>query len=395
MKPKTIDCLLSHSIRSRARSLTWHPTRGMRRRLVTTGLGAVLVLCFALAPGASARPADDTDTGNWDFDLSLYGWLLDATGEARVGDTTVAVEPQIWNDILRNLNGAAFGMVEARYRKRWLLNTDLLFATLSPEGESGPFPISFGPATLESDGRIELETSIGDLEIPARLDPGTLRVDIPRVQTAIGPFDIETTLTTVMVRGLLGYRVVDAPLSDLLGGEKDDPRRVRFDLFGGIRYYYIKTEIKIEAPPVSIPPFQVTSSLSGGSVQVGGDRLPGRSGSLGQIDLPNASFSGATLGGTDIDEEASTWWVDPVVGARVGVDVCETLSFALSGNIGGFGIGSASDFSWETTLAGRYFLGAHWSLVAGYHALGYDRQSNSIGLNLIFHGPVMGFIYAF
>jgi hypothetical protein len=83
------------------------------------------------------------------------------------------------------------------------------------------------------------------------------------------------------------------------------------------------------------------------------------------------------------------------VGARVGVDVCATLSFALSGNIGGFGIGSASDISWETTIAGRYFLGEHWSLVAGYHALGFDRETASVGLDLIFHGPVMGVIYRF
>jgi hypothetical protein len=355
----------------------------------------VFVLCFALAPGASARPADDTDTGNWDFDLSLYGWLTDVTGTIRVGDTSVDFEPQLWNDIIKNLQGAFFGAFEARYRQRWLLNTDGLFGLLSADSESGPFPISFGPSTLESDGRIELNSSIGDLEIPARLDPGTLGVEIPRVQTAIGPFDIETTLTTVIVRGLLGYRAVDTRLPAVLGGETDDTRRIRFDLFGGVRYYYVKAEISIEAPPVSIPPFEVTSSLSGGSFQLGGDQLPGRSESLGRIDLPNASFSGASLGGTDIDEEASVWWIDPVVGARIGIDACETLSFALSGNVGGFGIGSASDFSWETTFAGRYFLGEHWSLVAGYRALGFDRDSADAGLDLIFHGPVMGVIYRF
>lgn len=358
-------------------------------------LGAAFVLCFTLAPGASARPADDGDSGSWEVDLSLYGWLTDVTGTIRVGDTSVDFEPQLWNDIIKNLQGALFGTVEARYRNRWLLNTDGLFGVLSADSESGPFPISFGPASLESDGRLGLETSIGDLEIPVRLDPGSLRVEIPRVQTAIGPFDIETSLTTVIVRGLVGYRALDARFPDVLGGGPDDPRRVRFDLFGGVRYYYVKAEVSIEAPPVSIPPFQVTSSLSGGSFQVGGDRLPGRNASLGRIDLPNASFSGASLGGTDIDEDASVWWVDPVVGARIGFDACERLSFALNGNVGGFGIGSASDFSWETTIAGRYFLGEHWSLVAGYRALGFDRDSADAGLDLVFHGPVMGVIYRF
>jgi hypothetical protein len=174
-----------------------------------------------------------------------------------------------------------------------------------------------------------------------------------------------------------------------------DPRRVRFDLLAGIRYYYLKTQIEISAPPVRLTPFQVTSSLSGGSISVGGDQLPGRTRPLGQIDMPSAQFSGATLGGTDLDVEASAWWIDPIVGARVGVDATEKLRLALFGNVGGFGIGSAAKFSWEAGLFGRYLFGEHWSLVAGYRALGFDRESGNVGLDLILHGPAIGVAYRF
>lgn len=363
-------------------------------------LAAALLFSWGLVSGASAEPGAVADADGWDFDLSLYGWLTDLTGDVSVGDTTVDVDLQLWNDVLKEIEGAAFGIVEARYRNRWILNTDLFFGGISLEREKGPFPIAFGPATLERDlgartTSIDVETPIGDLEIPARLDPGTLRADIPRVETAIGPFDIETKLMAFMARGQLGYRAVDAPLPGLLGGGKDDPRRIRFDLLAGLRYYYVKTEISIEAPPASVPPFEVTPSVAGGSVRVGGDRLPGRTKPLGRIELPGARFSGGTLGGTNVDVEESVWWIDPLVGLRVGIDVSARLRLALNGNVGGFGLGSASDFSWDVGLFGRYLLGEHWSLVGGYRALGFERESSDVKLDLILHGPAIGVIYRF
>jgi hypothetical protein len=48
-------------------------TRTLRRQ-AAKNLGTALALCFALVSGASARPADDGDSGSWDVDLSLYGW---------------------------------------------------------------------------------------------------------------------------------------------------------------------------------------------------------------------------------------------------------------------------------------------------------------------------------
>jgi hypothetical protein len=364
-------------------------------------LGAALVLSCAFAPGASALPPPDEDTGNWDFDIALYSWITDITGQAGIGDITVDVEPQLWNDIISNLDMAFFGGAEARYQSRWILNLDLFYAKISSESESGPYSIGFGPKTLQRDTRpinsnLSLDTRLGELDVPFRFDAGTLRVDVPRVETAIGPFDIETSLTQVIVRGFAGWRALNEPLPAFLGGDgEDDPRRVRFDLIGGARYYYMKTEVDIDAPPVKIPSFQVTSSLSGGSVRVGGDRFPGRKTSLGTINLPSAQFPGATLGGTDISVEESVWWIDPIVGARVGADVTEKLSLSLMGNVGGFGIGSASHFSWETTVFANYLFGEHWSFAAGYRALGFDRAFGDLELDLIIHGPVLGFIYRF
>lgn len=384
-----------------------HEARPTRRRSRRRPPGAALALAAVwlaggLASGAAAEPdpAPADGDGDWKLSLALYSWISDVTGEATAGDVSLDVEPQLWNDIIRNLDFALFGAAEALYRDRWIVNLDLNLIRLSPEQEKGPYTVGFGPASFErrlgaADLRVPVETRLGDLEVPVRVQPGTLRVDVPRVEATLGPIDIETRLTQVTARGLLGYRALDVPLQDLLGGDRDDdPRRLRVDLMAGIRYYYAKTEIDIDSPPVKVPSFRVTSSLSGGRVRVGDGRFS-RSMPLGRIELPDLAFDGATLYGIDVDEESSSWWIDPVLGVRVGADVSERLSVALMGNVGGFGIGSASDFSWETILVGTFALGDHWSLGAGYRALGYDRGSGGMELDLITHGPLVGFLYRF
>ncbi len=276
-------------------------------------LVAAAVLLLAGAPVRADEGADvaaaANPRGDWDFDLAFYGWVSDITGNATVGDVTVDVEPQLWNDIIKNLDIALFGGAEVRYRSRWIFNFDLNLTRLSTEEEKGPYPIGFGPETFTTtlkpvEGRIQVDTPLGPLEVPVQLRPGVLRVDVPRVQTALGPFEIETKLTQVMTRAALGYRAVDEPLLALCGGEsQDDPRRLRVDLLAGLRYYRMRTEVDIESPPIRVPPFQVTSSLSGGRVTVGGELLPPQTIALPRVDLPGLQFSGVTYGGTNIHED--------------------------------------------------------------------------------------------
>ena len=369
------------------------------------GLVAAAVLVLTGGPVRADQAADVAAAadprGNWEFDLAFYSWITDITGQVSAGDVTVDVEPQLWNDIIRNLDIALFGGAEARYRNRWIFNLDLNLVRLSIDEDKGPYPIGFGPATFTRtlrpiNGRIPVDTPLGPLEVPVQLRPGVLQVDVPRVQTVLGPFDIETKLTQVTSRALFGYRAVDEPLLPLFGREsQDDPRRLRVDLLAGIRYYRMRTEVEIESPPIRVPPFRVTSSLSGGSLTVGGEVLPPQTIALPRVDLPDLQFSGVTYGGTDIDADETVWWIDPVVGARFGADVTEKVSLVLAGNVGGFGIGSASKFSWESLLFARYRLGEHWGLVAGYRALGYEREGSGITLDLIEHGPVLGASYSF
>ena len=157
----------------------------------------------------------------------------------------------------------------------------------------------------------------------------------------------------------------------------------------------MKTTVDVQSPPIRIPEFKVTSSLSGGKVRVGGQRVPPQTVAIPRVDLPEVSFPGTTFGGTDIHEDVSTWWIDPVVGLRVGGDLTEKLSLTVSGNIGGFDIGSASKFSWEALALLSYRLGEHWSVAAGYRGLGLDRVKGDTQVDVVLHGPEIAFAYRF
>jgi hypothetical protein len=387
-----------------------------RRSARADSLGRVLrsMLALALSLGLAAIPAAAEDPspeespataapeqGHWEFDLAAYGWLTDMTGTTSARDTTVDVDPQLWDDIVQNLNGALMGGVEVRYRGRWLLNVDLVGASLSDHIERGPFSFGFGPRTFTRDLRtadlsFPVDTPIGTLDVPVQVDPGTLRVDVPRVNAAIGPFDVDVDALMIISRAQVGYRVLDKPALELLGHPpSDDHRRVRVDLFAGLRYWYLRTEIDIESPPIRVPEFEVTSSVSGGSVRIGGQRIPPRTVAIPTVRLPGLEFGGTTFGGTDIDETASNWWIDPLIGIRVGAGLTERVGIVFAANIGGFDIGSASKFSWETLAYLDWRFGETTSLALGYRALGLDRRKGDAQADLVMHGPLLGLIFRF
>lgn len=62
-------------------------------------------------------------------------------------------------------------------------------------------------------------------------------------------------------------------------------------------------------------------------------------------------------------------WVDPLVGILFKTDLTNKVNLLLRGDIGGFGIGSASDFAWNVHTALGYDLSAKSTLWFGYRVL--------------------------
>ena len=71
------------------------------------------------------------------------------------------------------------------------------------------------------------------------------------------------------------------------------------------------------------------------------------------------------------------------------------MSLTLAGNVGGFDIGSASQFSWEAIAFLTLRLSDRTSLAAGYRGIGIDREKSDVAVDIVMHGPLLGLVFAF
>ena len=116
-------------------------------------------------------------------------------------------------------------------------------------------------------------------------------------------------------------------------------------------------------------------------------------------------FAGARLWLTDIDislslpvgagsgSERDRWW-DPFVGARLWTPIAGPVGLSLRADVGGFGIGEASDVAWQAWALVTWRMSRHWSLGVGYRVSYYDRITGSgpdkNGMDLFQYGPMVG-----
>ena len=108
---------------------------------------------------------------------------------------------------------------------------------------------------------------------------------------------------------------------------------------------------------------------------------------LGDLTLTREGFLSATK---------SVSWVDPLVGARLRHQFAPTWNFVLSGDVGGFGVGS--QFSWQAlALLEHEFCRSKtvsWNAMLGYKALNADYSQGSgltlYNYDLTIHGPIFG-----
>ena len=132
------------------------------------------------------------------------------------------------------------------------------------------------------------------------------------------------------------------------------------DIFGGARAWWQKGE---------------ASLALGGTVNIGDLNLN-----------PNGTL---TASGT-------VGWIDPLFGARLRHQFTPGMNLVVSGDIGGFGVGSK--ISWQAQAAINYDFyvrnNVTWSGMVGYRAL-YVDYSRGSGLthyeyNMTMHGPILG-----
>jgi opacity protein-like surface antigen len=83
-------------------------------------------------------------------------------------------------------------------------------------------------------------------------------------------------------------------------------------------------------------------------------------------------------------------WIDPVIGGRVNFALAENWDATVVADVGGFGIGSASDLSFQALVTVGYRVNDTWSVRAGYRHLGIDKTVNGRDVTLDLSGPLLG-----
>ena len=125
-------------------------------------------------------------------------------------------------------------------------------------------------------------------------------------------------------------------------------RQAFVDLFAGARYFYTK------------PTITITSNITGNVTKT-----------------------------SSVDDR----W-DPIIGLRGGYAISKRWWLFLRGDIGGFGIGNAAQFTWQATADVAFRLSPMFSVYAGYRALSHDTVEgegvNRSGADLLQYGPLIG-----
>lgn len=308
---------------------------------------AAAFLAGVLAQPASALPPEPK---NWEIQATLYSWAAGIHAEVETERVKTDIDESFF-DILDDLGWAAMGGVEGRY-ERALVLVDFIGMQTATKADSSSRNFSFtGP-----------EGRQGDL--------------------TIGPVETKTRLTEWMIDTKFGFRALTIPMAKLMGESEDpeDTRRLDFDLLAGIRIWDIEARTKIDLVPAA---FRVDGT------QV---TLPGTLANLA-FDLRGVRLPGAVVNGARREFEQDTSWVDPIVGFRVTADLTRRFSLFLLGDIGGWGIGSASDLTWQGFLGARFDWSEHWGVAGGFRALGVDRDSAIE--NTILWGPQVGVVFRY
>lgn len=170
---------------------------------------------------------------------------------------------------------------------------------------------------------------------------------------------VDVDMRMAMIDFIARYRVIDMPLG---GKFKYDITRDRpafiVDLIGGFRYTWMRLDAEF---------------------------------------TPSAPL--VFLGATPVKLTQTKQWVDPLVGARVLWQFEPEWALGVEGTVGGFGIGNASDLTWNIVGGIQYQASSTHSFFLGYRALRIERSSGSgaskFKINATIHGPIVGWRITF
>jgi hypothetical protein len=83
-------------------------------------------------------------------------------------------------------------------------------------------------------------------------------------------------------------------------------------------------------------------------------------------------------------------WLDVIVGVHLRAPLSENWFLRGFADVGGFGLGSGSDMSWQVYAGGGYSINDSWSVEVGSRHLSIDKNLDNAGVDLDLAGPLVG-----
>jgi hypothetical protein len=121
----------------------------------------------------------------------------------------------------------------------------------------------------------------------------------------------------------------------------------------------------------------------------------GIGGRLNSIEGGLFAAPGNVLPGIDVSQTKT--WFDPLIAARLTAPLESKWHLGISGDIGGFGIGS--EFAWHVFPFVGYRFSRLFELTLGYRALGMkyetDSGNNLFVYDMVIFGPQLGLVFRF
>lgn len=100
---------------------------------------------------------------------------------------------------------------------------------------------------------------------------------------------------------------------------------------------------------------------------------------------------GGVFGGASKSDGAT--WVDPLVGAKLRVNLAPKVYATGWAMIGGFGVGS--DLMWDLMGGAGYQFNDTFSMFAGYRAVSVDYSNDGFVYDVVEQGPVLAGVFQF
>lgn len=134
---------------------------------------------------------------------------------------------------------------------------------------------------------------------------------------------------------------------------------------------------------------------------------------FGELPMGDEQFTAAfdVMGGarytrveTGLDFENQLWglledvdfnkdWIEPLVGVRMMLPLSDWCTLGVRGDVSGFGVGSASELTWDVQAGFAFALTEKVNLKVGYRVLGLDYEGdNDNAADLTMSGPIVGIV---